>query len=326
MGRFGVTHTGEGCNRMRGANILFNLVTFVFVALTLVVIVYAVAIAGDMAEPPFLLPPTDVPTPTLIPDLGEELPTPFLPTFTPSHTPEPTETPEPTMTPTPEPTEPLEAPPFTEPLPEMETPAPTEPPPEDTPESGEAGPPTETEDDAVGSAALAALPSFTPLATRDMLATNHTATPTITLTPGPRPTNTVTPTPQGPVPPTLAPYPFVVQPGTPLLRDSFAEGTTGCEWQGVAGTIVVQRGEAVVGVEVRDRGDASGEQTVLAGTDTDYGPSGWEARLSSAPRAERVTVVLWADDQLVSPPVEVLFPGVCAQNLALINFVQTRTY
>ena len=59
MGRFGVTHTGEGCNRMRGANILFNLVTFVFVALTLVVIVYAVAIAGDMAEPPFLLPPTD---------------------------------------------------------------------------------------------------------------------------------------------------------------------------------------------------------------------------------------------------------------------------
>lgn len=310
---------------MRGANILFNLVTFIFVALTLGVIVYTVAIASDMAEPPFLMPPTDAPTPTLIPDVSEELPTPFLPTFTPSNTPEPTGTAEPSLTPTLPPTDTREAPPFTEPL--AETPIPTEPPPEETPESDDAGSPDDIEEDAVGSAALAALPSFTPSVMRGLLpVANRSATPTITLTPGPRPTNTVTPTPPGPLPPTLAPYPFVVQPGTPLLRDSFADGTTGCEWQGVAGTVVDQRGEAVVGVEVRVRGDAGGEQTVLAGTDTDYGPSGWEVRLSRAPRAARVTVDLWADEQLVSPTVEVLFSGVCAENLALINFVQTRAF
>lgn len=303
---------------MRGANILFNLVTVIFVVLTLGVIVYAIAIASDTVEPPFLVPPTDVPTPTLIPDVGEELPTPFLPTFTPSNTPEPTATAEPSVTPTPPATATREAPPFTEPL--AGTPIPTEPPPEEPP-------PADTQDDAVGSAALAALPNFTPPVTRGLLpAANRSATPTITLTPGPRPTNTVTPTPPGPLPPTLAPYPFVVQPGTPLLRDSFADGTAGCEWQGVAGTVVDQRGEAVVGVEVRVRGDASGEQSVLAGTDTDYGPSGWEVRLSRTPRAERVTVDLWADGRIVSPTVEVLFSGVCAQNLALINFVQTRAF
>lgn len=309
---------------MRAANFLFNFVTIIFVVLALVVAAFTLAIAGDVLEPPFLLPPTDVPTPTLVPDIGEELPTPFLPTFTPSNTPEPTETPEPTLTPTLTETPTPEQPVATE-APPTDTPAPTEPPPEETPEvtpeSGADEPPGEFPDDAVGSAALAALPSFTPLAP----VPSRTPAPTITLTPGPRPTNTVTPTPPGPLPPTLSPYPFLVQPGTPLLRDSFADGTTGCEWQGVAGTVVDQRGEAVVGVEVRVR-SASGEQTALAGTDTDYGPSGWEVRLSGAPRAEQVTVALWADDQPVSPAVEVVFPATCTQNLALINFVQTRAF
>ena len=92
---------------MRGANILFNLVTFVFVVLTLGVLLYIFAIAGGRLDPPLLAPPTDVPTPTLIPDTGEVLPTPFLPTFTPSHTPEPSASPElsptPTLTTTPPP-------------------------------------------------------------------------------------------------------------------------------------------------------------------------------------------------------------------------------
>lgn len=309
---------------MRGANILFNFVTIIFVALTLVVLGYALAVAGDVLEPPFLLPPTDVPTPTLIPDSGPELPTPFLPTFTPSRTPEPSSTPEPTLTVTPTDTPPPDTPEATE-EPPTELPVPTEPPTE-TPESGAGEPPGDTPDDAVGSAALAALPSFTPLAITPLaLVASRTPAPTLTLTPGPRPTSTVTSTPQGPLPPTLSPYPFVVQPGTPLLRDSFVDGSAGCEWQGVAGTVVNQRGEAVVGVEVRAR-SASGEQNALAGTDTDYGPSGWEIRLSGAPRAEQATVELWSDGQPVSPPVEVVFPAECTHNLALINWVQTRAF
>lgn len=318
---------------MRGANILFNFVTLVFVILTLGVIAYAVAVAGDMAEPPFLAPPTDVPTPTLIPDLGTPLPTPFLPTFTPSTTPEPTGTPEPTLTeettvqPAVEPTRtPARLPEVTA-TPQPLAPLPTQPP----PEGGGDGQADGTESDAVGSAARAALPHFTPTVVSPAVAAalftaRPSATPTITLTPGPRPTSTVTSTPQGPAPPTLAPYPFIVQPGTPLLRESFAQGTTGCAWQGLAGTVVDQRGEAVVGVEVRVRGDASGERVVLAGTGTDYGPSGWEVRLGGGPSAERVTVTLWSGDRLLSPTVEVTFPAACAQNLALINFIQTRTF
>lgn len=316
---------------MRGANILFNFVTLVFVILTLGVIAYAVAIAGDMTEPPFLAPPTDVPTPTLIPDLGTPLPTPFLPTFTPSNTPEPTGTPEPTLTPTGEATaEPTRLPalmPEITATPQPLMPQPTQPPPEGGGDDQADG----TESDAVGSAALAALPHFTPTAISPVVAValitaRPSVTPAITLTPGPRPTSTVTATPQGPAPPTLAPYPFIVQPGTPLLRESFAQGTTGCAWQGLAGTIVDQRGEAVVGVEVRVRGDAGDERVALAGTDTDYGPSGWEVRLGGGPGAERVTVALWSGDRPLSPTVEVTFPAACAQNLALINFIQTRTF
>ncbi len=293
---------------MRGANILFNLITFIFVVLTLVVLVYALAIAGGMVEPPFLAPPTDFPTPTLVDDLDEELPTPFLPTFTPSHTPEPTATPEPSATPPPP------------------TPEPTVPPTDEAaPEGGGAEQPGESGQDGVGSAALAALPGFTATAP-PAAAPRRSPTPTITLTPGPPPTSTVTPTPPGPPPSTLSPFPFIVQPGTPLLRESFADGTTGCAWQGLAGTVVDQRGEAVVGVEVRVSGDTIGEQIALSGTDTDYGPSGWEVRVSGAPGAGRYTVSLWSGGRAVSPGVEVQFPGTCAQNLALVNFVQTRTF
>lgn len=324
---------------MRGANILFNFVTLVFVILTLGMIAYAVAIAGDITAPPFLAPPTDVPTPTLIPDLGTPLPTPFLPTFTPSRTPPPTSAPELTLTPdgdaaaeaTATPTQAPRMPAVTV-TPRPLAPEPTQPPPE---EGGE-GQADETESDAVGSAARAALPHFTPTVAAPVVAApvvaaalatvRPSATPTITLTPGPRPTSTVTATPQGPAPPTLAPYPFIVQPGTPLLRESFAHGTDGCAWQGLAGTVVDQRGEAVVGVEVRVRGDASGEQVALAGTGTDYGPSGWQVRLGGGPSAERVTIALWSGDRLLSPVVEVTFPAACAQNLALVNFIQTRTF
>jgi len=314
---------------MRGANILFNLVTFVFVVLTLGVLLYIFAIAGGRLDPPLLAPPTDVPTPTLIPDTGEVLPTPFLPTFTPSHTPEPSASPELSPTPTLTTTPPPALAPTNLPLAPVDPalPEPTLPP----PEGGGDGEPDGTEPDAVGSAALAALPgfrpSFTPSITLRAPATARaTATATITLTPGPRPTSTVTATPQGPPPPTLSPYAFVAQPGTPLLRESFAEGTAGCAWQGLGGTVIDQRGEAVVGVEVHVRGSASGEQIVLAGTDTDYGPSGWEVRLGGGPARERVTVMLVSEGQALSPAVEVTFPAACAQNLALINFVQTRTF
>ncbi len=61
----------------RGTSCLFNLITLVFVVLTVVVIAGAVAIATDAMEPPFLAP-----DPTLVPPTAA-----VIPTLTPSTVP-----------------------------------------------------------------------------------------------------------------------------------------------------------------------------------------------------------------------------------------------
>jgi hypothetical protein len=57
----------------QGANILFNLITVIFLALTIAVVVVALSIATDSMEPPILapedteIPPTEAVIPTLTP-------------------------------------------------------------------------------------------------------------------------------------------------------------------------------------------------------------------------------------------------------------------
>lgn len=208
-------------------------------------------------------------------------------------------------------------------------------------------------------------PSWTPSPTREPSATlpptatpslTITAPPTTTDTPGPtatgtasptasraQPTATVTPTatwtpsatmplspsppgPPGTPTPTLSPYPFIVQPGTPLLRENFAYTEVGCDWQGIAGQAVTTRGEPVIDVEVRVVGDDFPDTATTTGANTTYGPAGWELVLSDAPNDDRYAVALWAGDRQISPTVEVAFPGTCQQNLAIVNFVQTRPF
>jgi hypothetical protein len=48
--------------------------------------------------------------------------------------------------------------------------------------------------------------------------------------------------------------------------------------------------------------------------------------LGSQPAQGRYTVELWANNTRVSPTVELVFPGICQQNLAQINFIMTRPY
>jgi hypothetical protein len=153
-----------------------------------------------------------------------------------------------------------------------------------------------------------------------------TATEAPTLTP--TPTLTFTPSPTGPSPTptnTQSPFAFIIQQGTPLLRDNFANAA-GCNWQGIAGQVINERGEAVVGVQVRVTGDGIAEQFTISGTNTFYGPSGWEIPVSNQTNSGRYRVELIANGQQVSPTVEIVFPNSCQQNLALINFVQTRPF
>ena len=154
-----------------------------------------------------------------------------------------------------------------------------------------------------------------------------TVTPTATWTPSPSPTFTPSPAGSpGTATPTLSPYPFIVQPGTPLLRENFVDTAAGCNWQGVAGQAVSPRGEPVIGVEVRIAGDDFPGASTTTGANTAYGPSGWELTLSDRPTGDRYQVALWSDGQQISPTVEIVFSGSCQQNLAIVNFVQTRPF
>ena len=115
----------------------------------------------------------------------------------------------------------------------------------------------------------------------------------------------------------------MVQPSSLILRENFAN-SAGCAWQGIAGQVTTDRGEAVTGVQVRVTGADIGERTTVSGTNQVYGPAGWEVVLSNTTNNGRYQVALWANGVQVSPTVEIVFPNSCQQNLATVNFIQTR--
>lgn len=266
----------------QGADAFFNLVTIIFLTLTIAVGIVVAGVAADAMEPPILAPgptatlPPILDMPTLTPSF-----TPLPPTETPTYTPSPTETPGPTAT-------------------ASNTALPTS--------TGTAGP----------------TPTFTPGPSGTA---TIRATSTMTLTP--TWTSTFTPSPTGPTPTptnTQSPYPFALQEGSPRMRANFANAA-GCNWQGLAGQVITQSNEPVTGVQVRVSGEALGSPLItLSGSSTVYGPSGWEIVVDNKTNNGRYTVALWSGDTQVSPEVEVVFPNSCEQNLAMINFLQTRAY
>ena len=262
------------------ANVLFNLITAVFLVLTVATGAMVVGIMAGSVEPPIFAPEPTEAVPTLA---SIEQPTGvFIPTFTPSSTPElsPTPSSTPTDTPTLTPSITLRAAATEAPFVQVptETPAPE------------------------GADAAALLPSPT-------------------LAP---PSATVTPSPPGPPTATQSDFPFIVQQGTPLMRENYAN-PSGCNWQGIAGQVITDRGEAVLGVQVRITMPDASEQFTITGTNTAYGPSGWEVGVAAAPTTDSFQVqLIGTDGAPVSSAVQVAFPGSCQENLALINFVQTR--
>ena len=277
----------------RIANAFFNLVSLVFLIATIAMIVFVFSVAGGAMQSPVLKPsPTAIP-PTIA---AYDPPTP-KPTWTPTITLTPTDTPTATLTWTPTP-----------PATETFTPTPTH-----------TLPPTITETPTI-------TPTFTVSPTDTL--PPPTFTPTKTLTPTPSDTPTFTPSPTGPTATptaTLSEFPFMVQLASPILRDNYGNAS-GCGWQGMAGQVTTDRGESVPGVQVRVRSDLTGELTTLSGTNTFYGPSGWELKVANQPTIGTYYVELWAAGQRISPTVTITFPGTCQQNQATINFIQTRPY
>jgi hypothetical protein len=184
------------------------------------------------------------------------------------------------------------------------------------------------------------LPTFTPTITNTpgptgtftLTPTRTPAPPTFTPTRTPTPTAsstpTITPLPTGPTPTpqnTLSAYPFIVQPSSLILRE-YSPEPDGCTWQGVGGQVTTARGEPVKGIQVRVVGDSGGAWSARSGTNQTYGAAGWEIKVSSETNNGRYEVSLWANGVQVSPSVVIVFPNACQQNLATVNFIQTRPY
>jgi hypothetical protein len=116
-----------------------------------------------------------------------------------------------------------------------------------------------------------------------------------------------------------------VQPSSLILREYSTE-PGGCQWQGAGGQVTTARGEPVRGIQVRIVDNNGREWRARSGTNQTYGVAGWEIKLSSETNNGRYVVSLWANDEQVSPSVVIVFPNACQQNLATVNFIQTRPY
>lgn len=277
----------------RGKNLFFNCMTFVFMGFTVVAAFIFYSIATDALVPSVLAPKETEIVPTVA---VYEPPTP-KPTWTPSFTPPPTSTFTPTVTPT-------------------ETP-----------------PPPSATNTATATETITYTPSHTTTVTMTATFTPSptntlpppTATPTKTYTPTPSETPTPTLTPTGPTFTPTSQFPFMVQPGSIILRQNFGNAA-GCNWQGIAGQITTDRAEPVAGVQIRVRGSTLAEISTLSGTNLAYGPSGWEIQVSTTPNTALYYVDLWVAGQQVSETVSIVFSGTCQQNLAMVNFIQTRPF
>ena len=271
----------------QAANVFFNIVSMIFVVLTAIVLAAVLAIAGDSMESPIFAPEATEPALAVV----------GIPSLTPSNTPIPTATSTPSDTPTP--------------LPSVtNTPTATNTA-TNTPTITNTPAPTGT---------------YTPVPTETPVPPTHTPTQTPTFTNTPTPT--FSPTPTGPTPTateTLSPYPFTIQQPSPVLRENTLNGA-GCNWQGVAGQITTNRGEPVVGIQVRVVKADEFDQITLSGSNLLYGASGWEMQVDEQVAVAVYEVSLWQTGEQVSPAVRINFPGTCQQNLATINFIQTRAF
>lgn len=184
-------------------------------------------------------------------------------------------------------------------------------------------------------------PSNTPtLAPSETLAPSATATFTITptnvqsATPVPTATPTITPTPNvtatvgvaAPPGATLSPLPFVLQNNAISFTSNFAN-SAGCQWQGLAGNVFDMNGAAFNGLRVHVYNGQEIDLYSASGTNTLYGPSGWEVAVGTTIDAGTYFVELQSQaGTVVSPVVQVTFPSDCASNLAILNFQQTRPF
>lgn len=127
---------------------------------------------------------------------------------------------------------------------------------------------------------------------------------------------------QAPTEPPPSPYPFALRDQV-IFTTNFAN-TAGCSWQGIGGQVFDMQGFPLTQVRVHVFGGGVDLYTA-SGTNTLYGQSGWEVPLSNITNNNTYIVELQtAQGTIISPQIQVTFRNNCAENLALVNFQQTR--
>jgi len=264
--------------RQQSSDGLYNVITLVFVGLTLFVcLIVGLMLSGKVRPPVGFAPQT--PTFPATKEIPTETATP-TPTLTPlpSQTSIPTSTPRPSATATFTPTETFTPPP-------TETPLPTLPPTE---------PPTQAPTELVTQA-----PQSTPDVNQTQVATAA---------------------------PTQAGFPFRVQEGSPALLSNL-DATIGCSYQGIGGQVFGMNSEPMLNLQISVASASTTYPIQATGSNPRFGESGWMVQMDTTPSAQAYTVqVLSGTGQPLSDKVQITFPGTCDQNLALINFVQTRGF
>ncbi len=171
-------------------------------------------------------------------------------------------------------------------------------------------------------------PTVTPTPTVTKTATpSSTFTSTATFTATTSPTITLTPSPTGATStPTNTPAPFPFRVDSVRFR---ADQDETCEWQGVAGNVFDIVNDPVTGLNVVVTGPGLPANGLIAqsGTNTNWGESGFEARVSAFLNTNQYTVQLFTTDgTALSPPTTVRFPGACSENVFLIAYRQERPF
>jgi hypothetical protein len=182
-----------------------------------------------------------------------------------------------------------------------------------------------------------ALPTFTVTPIQLQSTWTPSPTPELTATNTPRPTITPLPTntPFSLVPPTKTERP------SPTPRAPFSGSFTqvdstvihpdlACNWAGIGGTVVDANNSPVIGTVVVLRGTLNGstvEQQTVSGINKEYGPSGFEFVLGTAPVASSKTLYVQLVDQQNSPisdPVQIDTSSDCGKNLVMVRFKKNR--
>lgn len=125
-------------------------------------------------------------------------------------------------------------------------------------------------------------------------------------------------------------YTFALQGAPTGLKSEVFKPATGCTWQGVAGLVVDMQSKPLVNIMIILKGSYDGKTIstqTISGTHTEYGESGYEFQLGTAPITSNGLLSIQLVDQAGLPlSEEVIFDtyGTCDKNLVLINFKQVK--